>query len=80
MVGNVAKWGNSLAVRIPKHLAKEVGLSDGSEVEIVAIDGNLTIKPRKQKQYSLDELIAGITPTNRHGEIDTGVSVGEEVW
>jgi antitoxin MazE len=80
MVGNVAKWGNSLAVRIPQHLAKEIGLSDGAEVEIVAIDGNLTIKPRRQKQYSLDELIAGITPANRHGEIDTGRSVGEEVW
>ena len=80
MVGNVAKWGNSLAVRIPQHLAKEIGLSDGAEVEIVAIDGNLTIKPRKQKQYSLAELIAGITSTNLHGEIDTGVSVGQEIW
>ena len=80
MVGNVAKWGNSLAVRIPQQLAKEIGLMDGGEVEIFAIDGNLTIKPRRQKQYSLDELIAGITPTNRHAEIDTGISVGEEVW
>jgi antitoxin MazE len=80
MVGNVAKWGNSLAIRIPQHLAREIGLSDGAEVEIVAIDGNLTIKPRRQKQYSLEELIAGITPTNRHGEINTGRSVGEEVW
>jgi antitoxin MazE len=80
MVGNVAKWGNSLAVRIPQHLAKEIGLIEGGEVELVAIDGNLTIKPRKQKQYSLEELIAGITPENRHAEIDTGISVGEEVW
>jgi antitoxin MazE len=80
MVGNVAKWGNSLAIRIPQHLAKEVELIAGGEVEIVAIDGNLVIKPKRQKQYSLDELIAGITPTNRHAEIDTGMSVGEEVW
>jgi antitoxin MazE len=80
MVGNVAKWGNSLAVRIPQHLAKEIGLSNGAEVEIVAIDGNLTIKPRRQKQYSLEELIAGITLENRHAEIDTGVSVGKEIW
>jgi antitoxin MazE len=80
MVGNVAKWGNSLAVRIPQHLAREIGLSDGAEVEIVTIDGNLTIKPRRQKQYTLDELVAGITPTNRHAEIDTGRSVGEEAW
>lgn len=80
MIGNVAKWGNSLAVRIPQHLAKEVELIAGGEVEIVAIDGNLVIKPKRQKQYSLAELIAGITPENRHGEIETGVSVGEEVW
>jgi antitoxin MazE len=80
MVGNVAKWGNSLAVRIPQHLAREIGLSDGAEVEIVTIDGNLTIKPRRQKQYTLDELVAGITQTNRHAQIDTGLSVGEEVW
>jgi antitoxin MazE len=80
MVGNVAKWGNSLAVRIPQHLAKEIGLIDGAEVDLVAIDGNLTIKPTKQKQYSLNELIARITPENRHAEIDTGVSVGEEIW
>ncbi len=80
MVGNVAKWGNSLAVRIPHHLAKEVELIVGGEVEIVAVDGNLVIKPRRQKQYSLDELIAGITQTNRHAEIDTGISMGEEVW
>jgi antitoxin MazE len=58
MVGNFAKWGNSLAVRIPQHLAKEIGLIDGAEVVLVAIDGNLTIKPRRQKQYSLEELIA----------------------
>jgi antitoxin MazE len=80
MVGNVAKWGNSLAVRIPQHLAKEIGLIDGAEVELVAIDGNLTIKPKRQKQYSLAELIAGIIPENRHAEIDTSVSVGEEIW
>jgi antitoxin MazE len=80
MVGNVAKWGNSLAVRIPQHLAKEIGLIDGAEVELVAIDGNLTIKPKRQQQYSLAELVAGITAENRHAEIDTGVSVGEEIW
>jgi antitoxin MazE len=80
MLGTVAKWGNSLAVRIPQHLAKEIELTAGGEVEIVAIDGNLVIKPKKQKQYSLDQLIAGITPDNRHGSIETGSSVGEEIW
>jgi antitoxin MazE len=80
MVGTVAKWGNSLAVRIPQHLAKEIELIAGGEIEISTIDGNLVIKPRKQKQYSLEQLIAGITPANCHGSIDTGLSVGAEIW
>jgi antitoxin MazE len=80
MVGNVAKWGNSLAVRIPQHLAKEIELTAGTEVEIIVVDGQLVIKPTIQKQYALDELIAGITPENCHAAVDTGVSVGEEVW
>ena len=80
MVGTVAKWGNSLAVRIPQHLAKEIELIAGGEVEIFTIDGSLVIEPKKQRQYSLDELIAGITSDNRHGSIDTGVRVGEEIW
>jgi antitoxin MazE len=80
MITNVAKWGNSLALRIPQHLAKEIELIAGGEVEIFALDGNLVVKPKKQRQYSLDELIAGITPDNLHAEIDTGVSVGVEVW
>jgi antitoxin MazE len=80
MVGTVAKWGNSLAVRIPQHLAKEIQLIAGGEVEIVTIDGNLVITPKKQKKYSLDELIAGITSDNLHGSVDTGLPVGEEIW
>ncbi len=80
MLGTVAKWGNSLAVRIPQHLAKEIELIAGGEVEISTIDGNLVIKPQKQKQYSLAELIAGITSENLHGSIETGLSVGEEIW
>jgi antitoxin MazE len=80
MVGTVAKWGNSLAVRIPQHLAKEIELIAGGEVEIVTIDGNLVIKPKKQKQYSLDELIAGITPDNLHRSIEAGLPVGKEIW
>ena len=80
MIANVTKWGNSLALRIPQHLAKEIELIAGGEVEILVVDGNLVVKPKKQRQYSLDDLIAGITPANLHGEIDSGISVGVEVW
>jgi antitoxin MazE len=80
MFTTVAKWGNSLAVRIPQNLAKEIDLAEGVEVNLGVVDGMLVVKPRSRKRYSLDELIEGITPENLHTEIDSGVAVGNEVW
>jgi antitoxin MazE len=80
MIATVTKWGNSLAVRIPQNLAKEIHVSEGSEVNIGVVDGTLVVKPRKRKRYSLDELVNEITPENLHAEVDTGVAVGNEVW
>ncbi|MBW4430735.1 MAG: AbrB/MazE/SpoVT family DNA-binding domain-containing protein [Pelatocladus maniniholoensis HA4357-MV3] len=80
MVTTVAKWGNSLAIRIPQNLAKEIHLTEGSEIDLGVVDGTLVIKPRNQKRYSLDELIKEITPENLHAEIDSGIAVGNEVW
>ncbi|GJD20487.1 transcriptional regulator/antitoxin, MazE [Rivularia sp. IAM M-261] len=76
----IAKWGNSLAVRIPQNLAKEVNITEGSEVEFSVVDGSLVIKPKKRKRYSLSELVDGITPENQHELIDSGIAVGNEVW
>lgn len=80
MVATVAKWGNSLAVRIPQHLAKEMHLLEGAEIDLGVVDGALVIKPRRRKRYSLDELIEGITPENLHAEVDDGRAVGREIW
>ena len=80
MVTTVARWGNSLAVRIPQNLVKEIHLTEGVEVELMAIDGNLVIKPKSRKHYSLDELIAAITPENLHTEVESGIAVGNEAW
>ncbi len=80
MVANIAKWGNSLAVRIPQNLAREIHLTEGSEVDLSVVDGNLVIKLKKPKRYSLDELIQEITPDNLHAEVDSGVAVGNEAW
>jgi len=80
MVATIAKWGNSLAIRIPQNLAKEINLAEGSEVKLVLIDGKLTIEPIVRRRYSLEELIEAMTPENVHTEIDAGVAVGNEVW
>jgi antitoxin MazE len=80
MVATVAKWGNSLAVRIPQHIVKEIQLAEGTEVELLIVDGNLVIKPRPRRRYALEELIFAITPENLHSEVESGAAVGNEAW
>ena len=80
MLATVSKWGNSRAIRIPKDFALTLGLEYGTRVELRAVDGNLHIVPFQEPRYTLEELVAGITPDNRHEEWDTGPAVGREVW
>ena len=78
------KWGNSLALRVPKAFVDEIGASDGKAAEMTVSNGKLVIEiartQRRRRRYTLDELVAGITPDNRHGEIDWRPPVGNEVW
>jgi antitoxin MazE len=79
----IRKWGNSLAVRIPGHLALAVQIGDGSEVEIKASGQRLMIvkKSRKlRRRYDLQELVSHITPANVHAETNWGAPVGREQW
>jgi len=80
MQAHIQKWGNSLAVRIPKTVADEIGLTNKSAVEITITDGQILIRPVQTQVYRLDDLLAQITPDNLHGEFDTGDAVGKEVW
>jgi len=76
----VQKWGNSLALRIPKALALDAQLENNSVVEISLIEGQIVIKPISPQRWSLDQLLSGVTGDNIHQEIDTGSAVGNEVW
>lgn len=78
MRATIQKWGNSLAVRIPKPVALEVGFRSHSAVELTIRDGGLVLLPARP-EYSLEELVKGITPRNRHEETDFGPPVGREV-
>jgi len=80
MITKVQKWGNSLAVRIPRSVAEDTHLGSGKAVEIVARDGQIVIAPARRRQFRLDDLIKGITAKNRHTEIHTGGAVGQEAW
>lgn len=79
METRVQRWGNSLALRIPKSLADEVGLKDNSPVQLSLRDKQLVIVPVKPA-LSLDALLAQVTDANRHGEVQTGDAVGGEAW
>lgn len=78
MRAKVQKWGNSLAIRIPRPVAQDIGLSPDADVEMSIRDGSLILVPTR-RQYSLEELVKGITPANRHDEIDLGPPVGREL-
>ena len=76
----VSKWGNSLAVRIPLAIAKQAGLGEGDSVALTLDgDGGIALRPTRRR-YELAELVARITPRNRHRETDWGRPQGEESW
>lgn len=80
MRARIQKWGNNLAICIPDGLANEIELIVGSEVEVHVENGCLQIYPPGAPRYTLEELVAQITPENRHEEWDTGPPVGKEIW
>ena len=73
----VRKWGNSLGIRIPGNMAKEISLQDGSSVDIERKDGQIIIKPRNK--YILKDMISNISKDNIHEEIESSGTVGNEI-
>ncbi len=80
MKTKVQKWGNSLALRIPKSFAAETALEHDTEVDLSLVKGRLVVTPITKPEYSLEELLEGVTKDNIHTEVDTGFSVGQETW
>lgn len=79
MIAKISQWGNSIGVRIPRDLAKKAGIAVDSTVEINKADNGIIIKPVGKKEYTLRELVKGITSQNRHHEVDFGRPVGKEL-
>jgi antitoxin MazE len=74
----VRKWGNSASVRIPAALMAAAKIELDEPVEVREEQGRIIIEPLREKEYDINELIAGITDENRHEEIDFGPPVGKE--
>lgn len=81
MKTKIQKWGNSLAVRIPKSFAVQTKLEQDSIVDLSLVNGEIVVKPHQEKpKYTLDELLANVSEDNIHPETDWGKPVGKEVW
>ena len=75
---NIQKWGNSLAVRIPKAFASDLGIDQNAPVELSLEDGALVLRPALESPYKLESLLAQVTDENIHSLIDWGGPVGKE--
>ena len=80
MKATIQKWGNSLAVRIPKAFADELGLERDSLVALTMTKGMLVLKPAKRVRPALAALLDRVTPDNIHAEVDLGPPQGRESW
>ena len=77
----IQKWGNSLAVRIPKSFAVQAEIEQDTTVDLSVIEGNIIVKPEKRKpKLSLEELLQQVSAENLHGEVHTSEPVGKEVF
>lgn len=79
MTTTIQKWGNSLAVRIPKSIADHLNVDAGSKVSIELKDNEIKIIPENRKP-TLEELMARVTPENQHNPVDWGQPQGKEIW
>lgn len=78
-VTQLAKWGNSLGLRLPKSVALEAQVGEGDTVDVSVQNGVIVIRPSRPT-YSLEQLVARITSRNRHNESDWGTPAGDEAW
>ncbi|MBI3468737.1 MAG: AbrB/MazE/SpoVT family DNA-binding domain-containing protein [Planctomycetes bacterium] len=76
----IQRWGNSFGLRIPRSLARDVGVAAGMLVDLKIEDGHLVLTPRLQKRYQLDDLLAQVTRKNVHAEVSAAGPQGHEVW
>ena len=74
----IAKWGNSLGLRVPRDVAARAGLTEGTRVDIEAKNGRIIVT-RSSRRFTLDELIARMTPEREHRLEDDGPAGAEMI-
>lgn len=77
--GRISRWGNSLALRLPRNLAADAHLREGTTVDLKLEGGALVVRPSRPK-YRLQDLLNRFEPQHKHEEVDWGEQRGEEAW
>ena len=81
MISEIKKWGNSLAIRIPKSFAKEIAVKEGSRVDISIDENKIVIEPAvKPEKYELKDLLSEVKESNIHKEYLKYSPHGKEIW
>ncbi len=80
MRSQLTRWGNSVALRVPKRVLEDAQLSEGDAIELTVTKPGVISLRAAQKKLTLESLLSGITKENLHGETDWGGPVGKEVW
>lgn len=78
METKIQKWGNSLAIRLPKTFADQTGIENGSDVHLLVEEGKIVIIPIKEKELLLEDFLSRINEANIHKEISFGSAFGRE--
>ena len=78
MTSAIQKWGNSLAVRIPSAVARQIRVENGDSIEMSVESGAITIRAARPR-YQLSKLLKGMKPGNNHDEVDWGRAEGKEI-
>ena len=76
----IQKWGNSLALRIPRSFAVESQVTQGSVVEVSLTQGQIVVTPIREEEFTLDDLLSRVTKSNIHDEINVEGPIGKEAW
>lgn len=76
----VQKWGNSIALRIPKSFANQISIKLGSSVDLSIHEGKLIIEPIYQEEYNFKTLISEVKESNLHKEYFNDKPKGREIW
>jgi antitoxin MazE len=74
------RWGNSVGLRVPKPLLDQLGLGEGSKVDVRVEDGRLVIEPHRGQRLTLKDVLKGFSPDDQPGEVGWGRPIGKEVW